>query len=123
MKIVTKIIIGVAVLVSVAFLFILYGLNLMAIEDKYGDFQELYYKIDKSDNYFVIIDNKDVGFIEKFDKEIYITFDDCMKHILNYSNNKIEVYKFDLNETYSNFSLNDAVELKKVKSTELVYKN
>jgi hypothetical protein len=123
MKIVTKIIIGVAVIVSVAFLFILYGLNLMAIEDKYGDFQELYYKIDKSDNYFVIIDNKDVGFIEKFDKEIYITFDDCMKHILNYSNNKIEVYEFDLNETYSNFSLNDAVELKKVKSTELVYKN
>jgi hypothetical protein len=41
MKIVTKIIIGVDVLVSVALLFILYGLNLMTIEDKYGGFQEL----------------------------------------------------------------------------------
>jgi len=123
MKIVTKIIIGIAVLVSVAFLFILYGLNLMTIEDKYGDFQELYYKIDKSDNYFVIIDNKEVGFIEKLDKEIYISMDDCMKHLLNYSNKKIEVYEFDLDETYTNFSLNDAIELKKVKSTELIYKN
>jgi len=123
MKIVTKVIIGIAVLVSVAFLFILYGLNLMTIEDKYGDFQELYYTIDKSDNYFVIIDNKEVGFIKKLDKEIYILMDDCMKHLLNYSNKKIEVYEFDLNETYTNFSLNDAIKLKKVKSTELIYKN
>ena len=123
MKIVTKIIVGIAVLVSVAFLFILYGLNLMTIEDKYGDFQELYYKIDKSDNYFVIVENKEVGFIKKLDKEIYISMDDCMKHLLNYSNKRIEVYEFDLNETYSNFSLNDAIELKKVKSTELIYKN
>jgi hypothetical protein len=49
--------------------------------------------------------------------------DDSKKHLFNYSNKNIEVYAFDLNETYFIFSLNDAIELKKVKNTELIYKN
>lgn len=123
MKTVIKVIIGLTVVVSIVFSFILYGLNLMEVEDKYGDFKELYYKIDKSNDYFVIIDNKEVGFVQKLDDEIFVTVDDCMKHLLNYSNTKIEVYKFEVNKTYSKFSLNDANHLKEEKSTELIYKN
>lgn len=95
----------------------------MSIEDKYGDFQELYSEINKSDDYFVIIDYKQVGFIKKLEGEIYILIDGNLKNILNYSNNNIEVYQFEVNETYSNFSLKDAVHLKKEKTTELIYKN
>lgn len=123
MKTVIKVIIGLTVVISIVFSFILYGLNLMEVEDKYGDFKELYYKIDKSNDYFVIIDNKEVGFVQKLDDEIFVTVDDCMKHLLNYSNTKIEVYKFEVNKTYSKFSLNDANRLKEEKSTELIYKN
>lgn len=123
MKTVIKVIIGLSVVISIVFSFILYGLNLMEVEDKYGDFKELYYKIDKSNDYFVIIDNKEVGFVQKLDDEIFVTVDDCMKHLLNYSNTKIEVYKFEVNKTYSKFSLNDANRLKEEKSTELIYKN
>ena len=57
----------------------------MKIEDKYGGFQDLYYKIDKSDDYFIIIENKEVGLVQKLDDEIFVTVDDCMKHLLNYS--------------------------------------
>ena len=123
MKLKTKIIIGICLTLFLFFSYIGYGLYLMSIEDKYGDFQELYSEINKSDNYFVIIDYKQVGFIKKLEGEIYIAIDDNLKHLLNYSNNNIEVYKFEVNETYSSFSLKDAVQLKKEKSTELIYKN
>ena len=123
MKLKTKIIIGISLTLFLFFSYIGYGLYLMSIEDKFGDFQELYSEINKSDNYFVIIDYKQVGFIKKLEGEIYIAIDDNLKHLLNYSNNNIEVYQFEVNETYSNFSLKDAVHLKKEKTTELIYKN
>ena len=123
MKLKTKIIIGISLTLFLFFSYIGFGLYLMSIEDKYGDFQELYSEINKSDNYFVIIDYKQVGFIKKLEGEIYIAIDDNLKHLLNYSNNNIEVYKFEVNETYSSFSLKDAVQLKNEKSTELIYKN
>ena len=123
MKLKTKIIIGISLTLFLFFSYIGFGLYLMSIEDKYGDFQELYSEINKSDDYFVIIDYKQVGFIKKLEGEIYIAIDDNLKHLLNYSNNNIEVYKFEVNETYSSFSLKDAVQLKKEKSTELIYKN
>ena len=123
MKLKTKIIIGISLTLFLFFSYIGFGLYLMSIEDKYGDFQELYSEINKSDNYFVIIDYKQVGFIKKLEGEIYIAIDDNLKHLLNYSNNNIEVYKFEVNETYSSFSLKDAAQLKKEKSTELIYKN
>lgn len=123
MKLKTKIIAGICLSIFLFFSLIGYGLYLMNIEDKYGDFQELYSEINKSDNYFVIIDYEQVGFIKKLEGEIYISINDNLKHLLNYSNNNIEVYKFEVNETYSNFSLKDANQLKKEKSTELIYKN
>ena len=123
MKLKTKIIIGISLTLFLFFSYIGYGLYLMSIEDKYGDFQELYSEINKSDDYFVIIDYKQVGFIKKLEGEIYISIDGNLKNILNYSNNNIEVYQFEVNETYSNFSLKDAFYLKKEKTTELIYKN
>ena len=123
MKITFKIIIGVTISISLVFLFILYGLNLMEIDDKYGGFQDLYYEIDKSDNYFIIIENKEVGLVQKLEDEIFVTVDDCMKHLLNYSNNKIEVYRFEINETKNDFTLKDVVLLKNDNNTKLIFKN
>jgi hypothetical protein len=123
MKTVIKVVTGLSILISIVFLFILYGLSLMEVEDKYGVFQELYYEIDKSDNYFIIIENKEVGFIQKLDDEIYVTVDDCMKHLLNYSNKKIEVYQFEISETKTDFTIKDAILLKNNDKTELIFKN
>ena len=123
MKTVIKVVIGLSVMISIIFLFILNGLSLIKIEDKYGFFQELYYEIDKSDNYFIIIENKEVGFIQKLDDEIYVTVDDCMKHLLNYSHKKIEVYQFEISETKIDFTLKDAILLKNNNKTELIFKN
>ncbi|MFM7896116.1 MAG: hypothetical protein ACKO8L_09360 [Flavobacterium sp.] len=123
MKTVIKVVIGLSVMISIVFLFVLYGLNLMKIEDKYGGFQDLYYKIDKSDDYFIIIENKEVGLVQKLDDEIFVTVDDCMKHLLNYSDKKIEVYRFEVNETKNDFTLKDAVLLKNDNNTKLIFKN
>jgi len=123
MKLSTKILLGISLSVFLIITFIGYGLYLMQIEDKYGDFQDAYNEINKSNNYFVIIDNKEVGFIEKLDGEIYISINENLKHLLNYSNNKLEIYKFEISETFLNFSLNDANQLKKESSTKLIYKN
>ena len=79
MKLKTKIIIGISLTLFLFFSYIGYGLYLMSIEDKYGDFQELYSEINKSDNYFVIIDYKQVGFIKKLEGEIYISIDGNLK--------------------------------------------
>ncbi|MGX7666431.1 hypothetical protein [Flavobacterium pedocola] len=102
---------------------IFYGLKMMAIEDRYGDFLELYNKIDASDEYFVIIDGKEVGFIEMLEDEIFLQEGDCLKHIMNYDNNVIEVYQFEPNQTYISFGLADAFKLKKEPSTKLIFKN
>ena len=118
-----KIVIGIILGIILFFSYIIYGLYLMSIEDKYGDFKELYYEVNKSDNYFYIIDNNEVGFIEKLDGEIYLSKNDNLKHILNYPKIKIEVYKFEISQTYTKFTIVEANELKAKKSTKLIYKN
>ena len=123
MKTVIKVVIGLSVMISIVFLFVLYGLILMEIEDKYGGFQDLYYVFEKSDKYFIIIENKEVGLVQKLDDEILVTVDDCMKHLLNYSDKKIEVYRFEVNETKNDFTLKDAVLLKNDNNTKLIFKN
>ena len=95
----------------------------MEVEDKYGDFQDLYYKIDKSEDYFVIIDNKEVGFVQKLDDEIFLRLMIVWKHLLNYSNTNIEVYKFGVNKKrIQKFFLKEANHLKEEKNTELILK-
>ena len=123
MKLKTKIIIGISLTLLLSFSYIVYGLYLMSIEDKYGVFQELYYEIDKSDNYFIIVDNKEAGLIQKLDDEIFVTIDDCMKHLLDYSSKKIEVYQFEISETKTDFTIKDAILLKNNEKTELIFKN
>lgn len=123
MKLSSKILLGISLSVFIIISFLGYGLYLMQIEDKYGDFQDAYFEINKSDNYFVIIDNKEVGFIEKLEGEIYISVENNLKHLLNYQNNDIEIYKFEVNETFLNFSIKEANQLKKVSSTKLIFKN
>jgi hypothetical protein len=123
MKTVIKFVIGLSVLITIVFLFALYGLNLMKIEDQYGGFQDLYYEIDKSDNYFIIIENKEVGLLQKLDDEIFVTVNDCMKHLLNYSDKKIEIYRFEINETRNDFTLKEAILLKNDYNTKLIFKN
>lgn len=123
MKLSSKILLGISLSVFIIISFLVYGLYLMQIEDKYGDFQDAYFEINKSDNYFVIIDNKEVGFIEKLEGEIYISVENNLKHLLNYQNNDIEIYKFEVNETFLNFSIKEANQLKKVSSTKLIFKN
>jgi hypothetical protein len=123
MKLSSKILLGISLSVLIIISFLGYGLYLMQIEDKYGDFQDAYFEINKSDNYFVIIDNKEVGFIEKLEGEIYISVENNLKLLLNYSNNKIEIYEFEVNQTFLNFSIKEANQLKKESSTKLIYKN
>lgn len=123
MKLSSKILLGISLSVFIIISFLGYELYLMQIEDKYGDFQDAYFEINKSDNYFVIIDNKEVGFIEKLEGEIYISVENNLKHLLNYQNNDIEIYKFEVNETFLNFSIKEANQLKKVSSTKLIFKN
>ena len=95
----------------------------MSIEDKYGDFQELYYEVNKSENYFYIIGNNEVGFIKKLDGEIFLSRNDNLRYILNYPEIKIEVYKFKIDQTYTNFTIVEANKLKAKNSTRLIYKN
>ncbi|MDI9309505.1 MAG: hypothetical protein QM535_04765 [Limnohabitans sp.] len=95
----------------------------MEIEDKYGEFYELYDKIESSENYLVIINNKSFGFIKKLGNDIYIEEDTCLKFILNYTNSKIEVYKFNPRETFTKLTTIEVLKIKSQPDTELIYTN
>lgn len=97
-----KVILGVtiAVVAIVAFL-IVNGLQLMAIEDHYGDLQSVYYKSESGD--LIVDSNKRVGFIKKFSNRIYVEENGCMKDLYNWVNqNKqpvsISVYRPEITE-------------------------
>lgn len=93
----------------------------MGLEDKYGDFIELYHKA--SNGNLIIIENKEFGFIRKYDRDIFVEEDECMKHILNYSHSKVEVYEINIDQTYSNIKLEDVLELKNKPTSRLIFKN
>lgn len=93
----------------------------MEIEDKYGDFQDLYYE--GSDGNLVIIDEKECGFLKRYDRDIFVERGDCLKNILTFSNKNVEVYEVKINETYINFTIEEAKEIKNQSSTKLIYKN
>lgn len=118
------IIIGVIlVLISILFFFLREGLLLMDIEDRYGDLQELYYSIDEDEKYIVIFENEECGFVEKLERNIYFSEGGCLKSILNYSNQKMEVYKIEITESYTDFDINEAIALKNKSTSKLIYKN
>ena len=93
----------------------------MEIEDRYGDFQDLYYE--GSDGNLVIIDKKECGFLKRYDRDIFVEQGDCLKNILTFSNMNVEVYEVKINETYINFTIEEAKEIKNQSSTKLIYKN
>lgn len=120
MNITTKrILIGSSVLLITLFGYIIYGLYLMSIEDRYGSL-ELY--DNAKDGNLIIIDNKEAGFIKRYDGEIFVVKGDCMKHILNLRPQKFEIYEFSPEETYPYFTIKEALEIKAKPTTKLVYK-
>ena len=93
----------------------------MEIEDKYGEFENLYYEV--SDGDLIIIDQVECGFIKRYDRDIFVEQEDCLKNILTFSKNKVEVYDVKINQTYIKFDLKEATTLKNQSSTKLIYKN
>lgn len=115
------ILISIIVFVIGIFTFLYFCFISMEIEDKYGEFENLYYEV--SDGDLIIIDQAQCGFIKKYDRDIFVEHQDCLKNILTFSKNKVEVYDVKINQTYINFDLKEATNLKNQSSTKLVYKN
>lgn len=63
------------------------------------------------------------GFIKRYDRDIFVEQEDCLKNILTFSKNKVEVYDVKINQTYIKFDLKEATTLKNQSSTKLIYKN
>lgn len=101
-----KVILGVSIaVVAIVTFLILNGLQLMAIEDHYGDLQNVYYKSETGD--LIIDSTKRVGFIKKFSDRIYVEENGCMKDLYNWVNQnqqpvKLSVYRPEISETLIN---------------------
>lgn len=115
------ILIAVAIFITGIFAFLYFALISMEIEDRYGDFQDLYYQ--GSDGDLVIIDGDEFGFLKRYDRDVFIEQGNCLKNILTFSNKNVEVYEVKINETYISFNIEEAKKLKNQSSTKLVYKN
>lgn len=70
-KIIKPILIRISMVIIGSFAFILYGLYLMDIEDRYGDLQQLYFDSKTGD---IIINNMNgnIGLIEFNNRRIYV---------------------------------------------------
>ncbi|WP_192822878.1 hypothetical protein [Rufibacter sp. LB8] len=119
----TKIITSALILVIVGFAALMWtNFHSMAIEDSYGDLQEIFYKAKSGD---IIIDsNKRVGFIYKDSKRIFVEEDDCMKDLNNWASTKdaqfnLTVYRPEYFETYTSNPSYEVV-MKLIKSQKLV---
>ncbi|RRJ89037.1 hypothetical protein [Flavobacterium macacae] len=115
------ILISIIVFVIGIFSFLYFCFISMEIEDKYGEFENLYYEV--SDGDLIIIDQVECGFIKRYDRDIFVEQEDCLKNILTFSKNKVEVYDVKINQTYIKFDLKEATTLKNQSSTKLIYKN
>ncbi|MBX0333757.1 hypothetical protein K3G39_10965 [Pontibacter sp. HSC-14F20] len=99
----TKVILGISISVVAAVVFLIVnGLQLMAIEDHYGDLQIVYYRSETGD--LIVDNNKRVGYIKKYSDRIYVEEDSFMKDLYNWVNNdqqpvSIRVYRPEISET------------------------
>jgi hypothetical protein len=102
-------------------LFVIWGLFLMDIEDRYGPFGELYYNVEDGD--IILINSSDAGVLKKLGREIYVDQDGCLKHLISYYDQQVEVYHVDVKETstYSNYE--EAVRLVRDEDSQLIFKN
>lgn len=116
-------VIVIAVLAGVVFFASLigYGLYLMSIEDRYMGMEDVYYNANNGD--MVIIDGNVAGPIKIYGTDVYIESEECMKHILNFHDRKIEVYRVEVTETATGNSSPDAAKIKTSPSSKLIFKN
>jgi hypothetical protein len=109
-----KVILGVSIaVVAIVVFLIVNGLQLMAIEDHYGDLQSVYYKSETGD--LIIDSNKRVGFIKKFSDRIYVEENGCMKDLYNWVNQNqqpvsLSIYRPEISETLINHPSYEEVE-------------
>ena len=75
------------------------------IDYKYGEFSQIYHEYNNSKAYFVIIDNKETGFLLKYGDALLVENNACLTHLTNYISNSLEVYEFVPNETFPAFPL------------------
>lgn len=92
------------------------------IDYKYGEFSQVYHQYNNSKSYFVIIDKKETGFLLKYGDALLVENNKCMTHLTDYITNSIEIYEFEPSETFQSFSIKEAEELKKMKTTQMVFK-
>ena len=116
-----KIIIGISIATILVSGLIVYGLYLMSIEDRYGDLQEVYFEAEDYD--LIIYDTDKVAFIRLFGREVFVEEAECMKHLLYFSDKKIEIYRVKDPDTYFKRNVGDGAELKNDPNSKLIYKN
>ena len=92
------------------------------IDYKYGEFSQIYHQYNNSKSYFVIIDKKETGFLLKYGDALLVENNTCMTHLTDYFTNSVEIYEFEPVETFQSFSIKEAEELKKMKTTQMVFK-
>ena len=75
-----QILIGLAVLTAAVFSFIIYGLYLMTIEDRYGDLQQIYFDSESGD---VIINNLNgqTGILEFEGRQVFVNTGKDVQHV------------------------------------------
>lgn len=116
-----KIISVIILLFLTALFFIYWAFTLMDIEDRYGDFQEIYYN--SKDGDVVLINNREAAIIKFLDGEVYVQQEGCLRHLLNFSKDKIEVYRREVKETATNTDTSKYFELRNDSEAKLIYKN
>ncbi|HKX87084.1 MAG TPA: hypothetical protein VJL37_10435 [Flavobacterium sp.] len=92
------------------------------IDYKYGEFSTIFHQYNNSKSYFVIIDKKETGFLLKYGDALLVENNKCMTHLTDYITNSVEIYEFESAETFQSFSIKEAEELKKMKTTQMVFK-
>lgn len=93
------------------------------IDYRYGDFAKVYHQFDDSKSYFVIIDGNKTGFLLKYGDVLLVEDQKCLTHLTDYNPSLTEVYQFTPEETLDNLTLKKAEELKKKKTTQLVFES
>ena len=117
-----KYIVTLIVIVIVVLSFVLYSCIKDAdIEYRYGDFTKMYHQFDDSKNYFVIVDKNKTGFLLKYGDVLLVDDQKCLTHLTDYNPSETEIYQFVPEETFDNFTLKEAEELKKKKNTQLIF--
>lgn len=93
------------------------------IDYKYGEFSPVFHQYDSAKSYFVVIDEKETGFLLKYGDALLVENNKCMTHLTDYIANSVEIYEFESTETYPSFTIKEAKQLKELKTTHLFFKN